>query len=205
MQDSYTRLFVRLVKFLWEIEQLKREGKACYVVRKEVKHGSKTLVSALIWNASGGNRTSYLSLNPICRLQNIHMFRMYALLWLWLLPTVYTIYHCFVPHVENHRHRMLTTLAKPFHPVNMLILFLCKPRPPSDQVALGSDEDGNIQQKTRKPGNVEIPLPKKAFREDKGHLFLPIQSTRFATMWTQVPITSSNWDYTTITASFRHF
>ena len=54
-----------------------------------------------------------------------------------------------VPHVENHRHRMLTTLAKPFHPVSMLILSLRKPRPPSNQVALGSDEDGHIQEKDK--------------------------------------------------------
>ena len=42
---------------------------------------------------------------------------------------------------------MLTTLAKPFHPVSMLILSLRKPRPPSNQVALGSDEDDNIQER----------------------------------------------------------
>ena len=40
------------------------------------------------------------------------------------------------------------------------------------------------KKKTRKPSNVEMPLHKKASREDRGHLFHPIQSTRLATMRT---------------------
>ena len=155
-----------------------------------MKHGLKTLVSIKKphenRNILNGNKSD----TRICFACTHYRFLETArtvlpAMWLLLICRIWahtlSIYHCFVPHVENQPPNIPPSDAHYSWETLPPSQYVDTIRPPSNQVALVVMK---MAKKTRKPGNIEIPLPKKAFRGDKGHLFLPIQSTRLATMRT---------------------